>query len=337
MAGFVRVAPAPALVAGGGLAFAESALDHAELKIPNVALTPGRIPRQRHHPGLQSQHSVTTGATPPSASRTTTSPRAIEVTLAVASGTESRIGSPAAAMAVRHLERGILHSCAPTLSAPPWRRLPSRCPEVAAPAHIDVMRRAVAAPRDSPASLRVIWKHPPGQYRVVLGRTPPSGCGSSQAASRPVGAMETLTKQFESRVDVSLDRTGMKNIHARSASGGRSRSWCVSSVLADHRDWRWPARSPCSSKPAAGPMWPLFPPGATRPGILHRTERRQTDDQSNGTGHGRARAQFLFGKNALFGRRISQKEQAQDAHDQESDVLRPPKREAGFLRRQRGD
>ena len=27
----------------------------------------------------------------------------------------------------------------------------------------------------------------------------------------------------------------------------------------------------------------------------------------NGTGHGRARAQFLFGKNALFGRRISQK------------------------------
>ena len=66
MAGFVRVAPAPALVAGGGLAFAESALDHAELRIPNVALTLGRIPRQRHHPGLQSQHSVTTGATPPS-------------------------------------------------------------------------------------------------------------------------------------------------------------------------------------------------------------------------------------------------------------------------------
>ena len=210
MAGFVRVAPAPALVAGGGLAFAESALDHAELKIPNVALTPGRIPRQRHHPGLQSQHSVTTGATPPSASRTTTSPRATEVTLAVASGTESRIGSPAAAMAVRHLERGILHSRGPTLSAPPWRRLSSRCPEVAAPAHIDVMRRAVAAPRDSPAGLRVTWKHPPGQYRVVLGRTPPSGCGSSQAASRPVGAMETLTKQFESRVDVSLDRTGMR-------------------------------------------------------------------------------------------------------------------------------
>ena len=210
MAGFVRVAPAPARVAGGGLAFAESALDHAELEIPNVALTPGRIPRQRHHPGLQSQHSVTTGATPPSASRTTTSPRAIEVTLAVASGTESRIGSPAAAMAVRHLERGILHSCGPTLSAPPWRRLPSRCPEVAASAHIDVMRRAVAAPRDSPASLRVIWTHPPGQYRVVLGRTPPSACGSSQAASRPVGAMETLTKHFESRVGASLERTGLK-------------------------------------------------------------------------------------------------------------------------------
>ena len=210
MAGFVRVAPAPALVAGGGLAFAESALDHAELKIPNVAPTLGRIPRQRHHPGLQSQHSVTTGATPPSTSRTTTSPRAIEVTLAVASGTESRIGSGAAAMAVRHLERGILHSCGPTLPAPPWRRLSSRCPEVAAPAHIDVMRRAVAAPRASPASLRVTWKHPPGQYRVVLGRTPPSGCGSSQAASRPAGAMETLTKPFRSRVAASLDRTGMR-------------------------------------------------------------------------------------------------------------------------------
>ena len=210
MAGFVRVAPAPALVAGGGLAFAESALDHAELKIPNVALTLGRIPRQRHHPRLQSQHSVTTGATPPSTSRTTTSPRATEVTLAVASATESRIGSGAAAMAVRHLKRGILHSCGPTLSAPPWRRLSSRCPEVAAPAHIDVMRRAVAAPRDSPAGLRVIWTHPPGQYRVVLGRTPPSGCGSSQAVSRPVGAMETLTKHFQSRVGASLERTGLK-------------------------------------------------------------------------------------------------------------------------------
>ena len=35
----MRVAPAPALVAGGGLAFAESALDDAELKVPNVALT----------------------------------------------------------------------------------------------------------------------------------------------------------------------------------------------------------------------------------------------------------------------------------------------------------
>ena len=129
MAGFVRVAPAPALVAGGGLAFAESALDHAELKVPSVALTLGRIPRQRHHPGLQSQHSATTGATPPSASRTTTSPRAIEVTLAVASGTESRIGSPAAAMAVRHLEGGILHSCGPTL---PVRQLcPGRSPRLA--------------------------------------------------------------------------------------------------------------------------------------------------------------------------------------------------------------
>ena len=236
MAGFVRVAPAPALVAGGGLAFAESALDHAELKIPNVALTLGRIPRQRHHPRLQSQHSVTTGATPPSTSRTTTSPRAIEVTLAVASGTESRIGSPAAAMAVRHLEGGILHSCGPTLSAPPWRRLSSRSPEVAAPAHIDVMRRAVAAPRDSPASLRVIWKHPPGQYRVVLGRTPPSGCG----------------------------------LHRRWAIPTR----CVSSVLADPRDWRWPARSPCPSSLPPGPCGPCSLPrgNAPRNSSPNRTE-----------------------------------------------------------------
>ena len=207
----MRVAPAPALVAGGGLAFAESALDHAELKVPNVALTLGRIPRQQHHPRLQSQHLATTAATPPSASRTTTSPRAIEVTLAVASGTESRMGSigccrdgrPASGRWHPPLVRSN------TLGSP-WRRLPSRCPEVAAPAHIDVMRPAVAAPRDSPASLRVIWKHPPGQYRVVLGRTPPSGCGSSQAASRPVGTMETLTKHFESRVGASLERTGVK-------------------------------------------------------------------------------------------------------------------------------
>ena len=35
---------------------------------------------------------------------------------------------------------------------------------------------------------------------------------------------------------------------------------------------------------------PVPSPGATRPGILHRTERRQTDDESNGTEHGRARA-----------------------------------------------
>ena len=222
MAGFVRVAPAPALVAGGGLAFAESALDHAELKIPNVALTLGRIPRQRHHPRLQSQHSVTTGATPPSASRTTTSPRATEVTLAVASGTESRIGSPAAAMAVRHLERGILHSRGPTLPAPPWRRLPSRCPEVAAPAHIDVMRRAVAAPRDSPAGLRVTWTHPPGQYRVVLGRTPPSGCGSSQAASRPVGCHGDADEALRIASGCIPRAHGPEAVDVRPAGGGLS-------------------------------------------------------------------------------------------------------------------
>ena len=147
MAGFVRVA-------GGGLAFAESALDQAELKVPNVALTLGRIPRQRHHPGLQSQHSVTTAATPPSASRTTTSPRAIEVTLAVASGTESRIGSPAALMAVRHLERGILHSCAPTL---PVRQLcPGRSPRLAVAYQVAVFIEACS---------RAMWPlfPPPGQ------------------------------------------------------------------------------------------------------------------------------------------------------------------------------
>ena len=53
-------------------------------------------------------------------------------------------------------------------------------------------------------------QHPPRRDRVVLGRTPPSGCGSSQAASRPAGAMETLTKPFRSRVAASLDRTGMR-------------------------------------------------------------------------------------------------------------------------------
>ena len=80
----------PALVGGGGLAFAESILDPAELEILNATPTPGRIRGQRHHPGLEWRHSAATGATPPSTSRTTTSPRAIEVTLAVTSGTESR-------------------------------------------------------------------------------------------------------------------------------------------------------------------------------------------------------------------------------------------------------
>ena len=151
MAGFVRVAPAPALVAGGGLAFAESALDHAELEIPNVAPAPGRIPRQRHHPGLQWQHSATTGATPPSASRTTTSPRAIEVTVAVASGTESRIGSPAALMAVRHLEGGILHSCGPTL---PVRQLcPGRSPRLAVAYQVAVFIEACSRAICGPCSL----------------------------------------------------------------------------------------------------------------------------------------------------------------------------------------
>ena len=141
----------------------------------------------------------------------------------------------------------------------------------------------------SPASLRVIWTHPPGQYRVVLGRTPPSGCGSSQAASRPAGAMETLTKHFESRVGASLERTGLKP----STFGLRAVGY-----LNPVRQLR-PGRSPRLAmayqvavfiEACSRAMWPLFPPGATRTGILPRTERRQTDDQSNGTEHGRARA-----------------------------------------------
>ena len=50
-AGFVRVAPAPALVDGDGPAFAEPALGQAELKTPHATLTPGRIRRERHRPG----------------------------------------------------------------------------------------------------------------------------------------------------------------------------------------------------------------------------------------------------------------------------------------------
>ena len=272
MAGFVRVA-----------------LDHAELKIPNVALTPGRIPRQRHHPGLQSQHSVTTAATPPSTSRTTTSPRATEVTLAVASGTESRIGSPAAAMAVRHLERGILHSRGPTLSAPPWRRLPSRCPEVAAPAHIDV---------DAPSCSRAprLPGRPSSHLEVPSGTI--SGRARTDAAvGVRIFAGRVSTGRRHGDADEALPIAsgciprahGPEAVDVRPAGGGRSQPGASAPSWPIPRDWRWPARSPCSSKPAAGPMWPLFPPGATRPGILHRTERRQTDDQSNGTEHGRAR------------------------------------------------
>ena len=44
---------------------------------------------------------------------------------------------------------------------------------------------------------------------MVLGQAPQSMSGFSQAASRSVTAMETLTKQFESPVAASLERTGL--------------------------------------------------------------------------------------------------------------------------------
>ena len=102
-------------------------------------------------------------------------------------------------------------------------------------------------------------------------------------------AMKTLTRHFESRVGAFLERTGVMpptfGLQAvgylnpvRQLRPGRSPTLAVACQV------------PVSIEPAAGPKWPLFPPGATRPAILHRTERRQTDDESNGTGHGRARA-----------------------------------------------
>ena len=106
----------------------------------------------------------------------------------------------------------------------------------------------------------------------MLGRPPPSGYGSSRAASRPVGAMETLTKPFQSRVAVSLDRTGMRTstlgrqavgdpILVRQLRPGRSlRLAMACQVLAFIE---------ASSRAHVAPV----PPGAMRPGILHRTER----------------------------------------------------------------
>ena len=70
------------------------------------------------------------------------------MTLAVASGTESRIGSGAAAMAVRHLERGILHSCAPTL---PVRQLcPGRSPRLAVAYQVAVFIEACSRAHVAP-------------------------------------------------------------------------------------------------------------------------------------------------------------------------------------------
>ncbi len=78
-------------------------------------------------------------------------------------------------------------------------------------------------------------------------------------------AMETLTKHFESRVDASLERTGVTpstfDLHRRWAIP----TWCVSSVLVAPRGWRWPTRSRCSSRPAAGPCGPCSLPGQRAP------------------------------------------------------------------------
>ena len=129
--------------------------------------------------------------------------------------------------------------------------------------------------------------HVEAPSKAISGRARPGAAVDERvliAHGSTATAMETLTKQFESRVAASLERTGMKTSTLEPKPGASAPSWPLPT------GWRWPTRSRCSSKPAAGPMWPLFPPGATRPGIRHRTERRQTDAESNGTGHGRARA-----------------------------------------------
>ena len=100
--------------------------------------------------------------------------------------------------------------------------------------------------------------------------------------------METLTKHFESRVAASLDRTGM-----RTSSLGRQ---AVGDpiLVRQLRDGRSPrlamaCQVPVSIEACSRTQVAPVLPGATRPGIVHRTERRQADDESNGTGVGRAR------------------------------------------------
>ena len=76
--------------------------------------------------------------------------------------------------------------------------------------------------------------------------------------------METLTRHFESRVDATLERTGVKpSTFGLQAVGDPN-------PVRQLRPGRSPETGdglsgpPCSSKPAAGPMWPLFPPPGQR-------------------------------------------------------------------------
>ena len=75
--------------------------------------------------------------------------------------------------------------------------------------------------------------------------------------------METLTKHFESRVDASLERTGLK------PSTFDLRAVGYLNPVRQLRPGRSPrlamaCQVPVSIEPAAGPMWPLFPPPGQR-------------------------------------------------------------------------
>ena len=105
-----------------------------------------------------------------------------------------------------------------------------------------------------------------------------------QVFAGPVGAMETLAKPLQSRVAASLDSMGM-----RTSPLGRQ---VVGDPIVAHE---LPPAAPRGQVPvsieACSPAHVApVPPGATRPGIVRRTEGRQTDVNINGTGYGRARA-----------------------------------------------
>ena len=174
--------------------------------------------------------------------------------------------------------------------APLWCQLLVAAARTGRPAGIDVN-----APRCSPSPRSVgrpstRWKHPP---RRQSGRARPRAALHQRVLTCRIStptAMETLTKHFESRVGASLERTGVKpSTFGLQAVGD----------LNPVRQLR-PGRPPRLAMACQVPVFieacrrahvaPVPSPGATRPGILHRTERRQTDDESNGTGHGRARA-----------------------------------------------